>query len=193
MGSFLVRTCLIDWPGTVDGAILSGTGQEAAPLVAAGRALAACLCALRGTRRPSPFLQKLSMGSYNRAFRPNRTPCDWISRDPAQVDAYLADPLCGGVSTAGLFRDMLGGIAYIGRRENAARMDPDTPVLLLSGEQDPVGAMGKGVRKVERLFRRAGARDVTVRLYPGGRHEMFHDPESDTVRADLLAWVERRI
>lgn len=193
MGSFLTRTYLIDYPGTVDGAILSGTGQEGAALVAAGRLLSSMICAACGTKHVSALVQYLSMGAYNKKFRPNRTPCDWINRDPAQVDAYLADPLCGRTATVGLFRDMLGGITYIGNRKNLARMDRDTPVYFFSGDQDPVGAMGAGVRKTAGLFRDAGCRDVEVKLYPGGRHEMLNDPERDTVYADVLAWLEKRL
>ena len=92
MGSFLTRTYLIRWPGTVDGAVLSGTGQEPAPVVAFGRAAAGLLCALRGPRYVSPLIYRLSLGAYNRKFRPNRTTGDWLSRDEAMVDEAMADP-----------------------------------------------------------------------------------------------------
>lgn len=94
MGSFLTRTYLIQYPGTLDGVILSGTGQESAPLVALGKALASLECRRLGSQGVSPLVDALSLGAYNRRFRPNRTGADWISSDPAAVDAYLADPLC---------------------------------------------------------------------------------------------------
>ena len=104
MGSFLARTDLILRPGETDGAILMGTGQMAPALVAAGRAIAAEEAARIGEDRPSPLVEKLAFGAYNRVFAPNRTSHDWLSRDPENVDRYLADPLCGGSPTTGLFR-----------------------------------------------------------------------------------------
>ena len=190
MGSFLARTYLIDYPGTLTGAILSGTGQESAPLVALGKLLAALECRRLGPRGISPLVDKLSLGAYNRKFAPNRTGADWISRDEAQVDRYLADPYCRYQSTVSMFEAMMGGLQYIAKKENLSRMDPSTPVYFLSGDQDPVGSMGKGVKKVAAMFRGAGCRDVTVRLYPGGRHEMFHELNAQEVFDDLLSWLE---
>lgn len=190
MGSFLTRTYLINYPGTLTGVILSGTGQESAPLVALGRWLAGVERRRLGHRGISPLVDKLSLGAYNRKFAPNRTGADWISRDEAQVDAYLADPYCQYQSTVSMFEAMMGGLQYIAKRENLARMDPSTPVYFFSGDQDPVGGMGKGVKKVVEMFRQAGCRDVTLRLYPGGRHEMFHELNAPEVLDDLLSWLE---
>ena len=193
MGSVLTRTYLIDHPGALSAAVLSGTGQENALAVAFGRALAQLLCLLRGPRYVSPLVYQLSLGAYNRAFRPNRTGADWISRDTQVVDAYLRDPRCTFRPTASMFRDLLSGIAYIGRRRNLAKMDPSTPVYFLSGDRDPVGGMGKGVRKVAAMFRSAACWDVTVKLYPGGRHEMLNELNRREVLLDLLAWLEKTL
>ncbi len=193
MGSFVARTYLIRYPGTLAGCILSGTGQPAAPLVATGGFLASLLSRLRGPRTASKLLSNLSTGAYNKKFRPNRTTADWISRDSAVVDAYVADPLCSFSPTAGMYRDMMGGLRFIGDRANLAKMDPGTPVYLFSGDQDPVGDMGKGVRRVFTLFREAGVTDLTMKLYPDGRHEMLNEPCRDGVYRDVLDWLERHI
>ncbi len=193
MGSFLTRTYLIRYPGDVDGAILSGTGQESAPLVALGKLLAGVERRRRGEHGVSPLVNSLSLGAYNRKFRPNRTGADWISSDPAMVDEYLADPLCQSPSTAAMFQDMMGGLQFIAKKENLARMDPNTPIFFFSGDQDPVGGMGKGVRKVYRMFQQAGCRDVRLRLYPGGRHEMLHETVGDQVQQDVLDWLEEQV
>ena len=192
MGSFLTRTYLIRWPGTLDGAVLSGTGQEPAPLVALGRLLAGGLCALRGPEYVSDLVYQLSLGAYNRAFRPNRTTADWLSRDEGAVDANLRDPLCAFRPTVSMFRDMMTGLRFIARRDNLARMDRATPVYFLSGDRDPVGSMGAGVKKVAGMFRAAGCGDVTLKLYPGGRHEMFNEINRQEVMDDLLAWLQSR-
>ena len=193
MGSFVARTCLIRWPGMVDGCILSETGQESAPLVAFGKAISSLLCAVRGSNTRSKLVTSLSLGAYNRQFRPNRTANDWISRDEAVVDAYNADPLCQFVPTVGMFRDMMGGLQFIGSPANLKHMDPDTPVLLFSGDRDPVGGSGAGVRKVAGLFRDAGVRDLTLKLYPEGRHEMLNERNREEVYADVLAWLEAHL
>lgn len=193
MGSFLTRTYLIRYPGTVDGAVLSGTGQESAAAVAAGKALASLLCTLQGPAHVSPLIFRLSLGAYNKAFRPNRTSADWISRDEAVVDANRADPLCTFQPTVSMFRDMMGGLQFIADRDNLSGMDKNTPVYFFSGNQDPVGSMGEGVEKVAGMFRKAGCRDVTVKLYPGGRHEMLNEINRQEVMEDLLAWLEQKM
>ena len=138
-------------------------------------------------------MDALSLGAYNRRFRPNRTGADWISSDPAAVDAYLADPLCRPKPTVSMFRDMMGGLQFIAKPDNLRNMRADTPALFLSGDRDPVGGMGRGVRKVRRMFLDAGCTDVTLKLYPGGRHEMFHEVRQQEVFEDLLAWLEDKL
>ena len=193
LGSFLTRTYLILWPGTVSGAVLMGTGQEPAPLVALGKRISALECRRLGPRGVSPLVHTLSLGAYNRRFRPSRTPSDWLSRDPAEVDAFLADPLCQSRPTVSLFRDMMGGLQLIARRDQLARMDPSVPVCFLSGQEDPVGGMGRGVEQVVRMFQDAGCRDLSLHLYPGARHELFHEQNRREVWADLLDWLEDRL
>ena len=190
MGSFVVRGYLLFWPGTVDGAILSGTGQEPPLTVAAGRVLSALLSRAKGTKAHSPLLDGLSVGRYNKQFKPLRTSADWISRDEAVVDAYRADPLCRFLPTVGMYHDMMVGLQLLAKPENLRRMDPDTPLLFFSGDRDPVGANGAGVKKVAGWFRDAGVKDLTVTLYPGGRHAMRNEIDRDEVYADVLGWIE---
>ncbi len=185
MGSFVVRTFLIDYPGAVDGCILSGTGQESAFNVAAGK----LLTGLSDPHKVNKLFYELSLGAYNRKFAPARTAVDWISRDEKVVDAYLADPLRNFQTTAGMNHAMMAGLRYVARKKNLARMDKDTPIYFFAGDADPVGAMGKGVRKVAGWFREAGVKDVTVKLYPGGRHEMLNETNREEVFQDTLAWI----
>ena len=193
MGSFLARTYLIRYPGTVAGAILMGTGQMPPALVAAGRVLAAREARKVGDRHSSPLVNKLAFEAYNQKFAPNRTGYDWLSASTENVDQYLADPLCGGDPTIGLFREMLRGIACIEKQENLKRMNRNTPVLFLSGQDDPVGDMGKGVRRAYRSFRRSGVRDVEIRLYQGLRHEILQETGREKVYADVAHWLEAHL
>ena len=191
MGSFLARTYLIRYPGTVTGAILMGTGQMAPAVVAGGRVIAAEEARRVGEDHPSPLVTRLSFETYNRRFAPNRTDFDWLAANAESVDRYLEDPLCGGETTIGLFREILYGIDFIARRENLKKMNLNTPVIFLSGQEDPVGDMGKGVRRAYESFRRAGVRDVEMKLYPGLRHEILNEARRGDVYRDILKWMER--
>lgn len=193
MGSFLARTYLIDWPGTVDGVILSGTGQEKALMVAIGYLVSRLEYLRLGPDGKSALLDKLSLGAYNKQFAPNRTSCDWVSSVPGEVDAYLADPMCGFSSSANLFGEMMRGLGYIASKENLQKMDPGTPVYFFSGGSDPVGASGAGVKTVFGYFKNVGCTDLEMKLYPGGRHEMLNESNHVEVCADILSWLERHL
>lgn len=193
MGSFLARTYLIRYPGAVDGAIIMGTGQQGAALLAGGKLVARREGKRLGFDRYSETLDKLGMGGYNKPFAPNRTKYDWLSVNEENVDAYIADPLCGGDASIGLTLDMLGGIEFITKQSNVVKMKRDIPVLFISGEQDPVGDMGKGVRKAYESFQKAGVKDVELSLYPGLRHEILNEKERDRVYADIWAWIKKHM
>lgn len=190
MGSFVVRGYLIAYPGTVTAAILSGTGQEPPFRVGMGRLVSSLFSCLKGPQSHSILLAYLSMGAYNRQFAPNRTGADWISRDTAVVDAYVHDPLCRFLPTTGMFHDMMVGLQFLVKPDNLRRMCPDTPVYFFAGDRDPVGASGAGVNKVAALFRQYGVKDITVTLYPEGRHEMLNELNREQVFEDTLAWIE---
>jgi len=193
MGSFLARTFLCRYPGLANGAIISGTGMEPALTVAAGKALCTLLCKLKGPEYYSPFVHSISLGGYNKQFEPARTPSDWLSRDEAVVDRYLEDPFCGFPESVGLMRDMMGGLQYIVNRRAISQMDVRTPIFFLSGDCDPVGQNGTGVKKVYQLFKNAGCLDVSMKLYPEGRHEMLNELNKDEVYNDILRWLEAHI
>ena len=193
MGSFLSRTYLIRYPGDVDACALSGTGQQAPALVAFGALFAKLERARLGSHGRSALIQKLCFGAYNNQFKPVRTPNDWISRDDAVVDAYNADPFCQFWPTVTLFGDMMGGIKLIAAPDNLSKMDKATPVYFFSGALDPVGDSGKGVQRAYQSFLNAGCQDVSIHLYPNGRHEILNELNREEVYSDLLAWMESRL
>lgn len=193
MGSFVARTHLIRYPGRLSGALISGTAQQPEPMLKAGYLLTGLLARLKGADCRSGFIKSLLFGPYNRAFKPNRTDCDWISSDNEVVEAYCQDPGCQFLPCVSLYRDMLGGLRFIGDPANLTLMDPATPVLFFSGQEDPVGEQGKGVERAYQLFVSAGCVDVQCKLYPGGRHEVLNEVFREQVYADVLAWLESRI
>ena len=194
MGSFLTRSYLIRYPGEKKAAILMGTGWQPGYMLTGGTLVAKRFLYKNGPDSTSPFVTELAFGGYNRAFAPNRTGFDWLSADPENVDRYIADPLCGADATVGLFRDMLGGIRFNQKPANLKKMDPSMPVLFISGEDDPVGAMGKGVKRSCAAFQKAGMQDVTIKLYAGLRHEILNEkPMQQTVYSDIHDWLSRYI
>lgn len=193
MGSFLTRTYLIRYPGTVKAAIIMGTGQQPGFMLAGGKLAANFFGKKSGFDKFDATVDNLAFGAYNKPFEPKRTNYDWLSVNEENVDRYIADPLCGGQTSVGLFRDMLGGIGFIEKRANLEKMDKNTPILFISGAMDPVGDLGKGTRKAYERFQKAGVRDVTLKLYPGLRHEILNEKEKDQVYADIWAWVEQHM
>ena len=193
MGSFLTRTFLIKHSDKYDAAIISGTGHQAKPMVIGGYAMASLAVKKEGPRAVGYKLNDIAFGSYNKGFENPRTIYDWLSRDPAVVDKYAADPLCGFVATVSLFRDMMGGVKFITDQKNINTMNKDKPIYFMSGDSDPVGENGKGVKKAYQAFCKAGLKDVTMRLYPGGRHEMLNETNKESVYQDILNWLTEKV
>ncbi len=192
MGSFVARGYALKYEKGLQGLVLSGTGHFDPLIVTVGRLVANLLCALGAGEKPSGLLAAMSNAGYNKSYAQVRTTYDWLSSDQDVVDAYIADPFCGFPFTARGYRDMFDGLArlYPG---HLGSMEKAIPVLLFAGKEDPVGAYGKGVEKVGDELKAAGAQDVTVKLYDGGRHEMFNEKGKETVWADLIAWMEKRM
>ena len=193
MGSFLARTYIIRFRSGLDGVILSGTGQQPKALVLGGKIMGKREIKKHGATYKSKMLNDLAFGSYNKGFETPRTVSDWISRDVEAVDKYIEDPLCGYVPSAGLFHDMMCGIEFITNPRNVRRMNPELPVYFMSGDADPVGENGRGVMRAYRSFLDAGMKDVSLKLYHEGRHEMLNELNRDEVYKDILSWLESEI
>jgi alpha-beta hydrolase superfamily lysophospholipase len=192
MGSFLSRGCVSRWGRDYHACVLSGTAGPS-PMYAIGAHIAKEVCLFRGSRRPGPFLNELSFGSYNKAFKPNRTRFDWLSRDESEVDAYLADPLCGFLCSNGFFRDLTSGLAWIHKSSVAAGIPADLPLYLFAGTQDPVGGASGAVEAVAEGYRRTGIRRVDCRMYPGARHECLNETNREEVMGDCADWMDARL
>lgn len=193
MGSFLLRTYLIKYREPLSGAIISGTSYTSSALNGAGRMIAKLESAIKGPRARSKMMYNMAFGNYNKAFLPNRTECDWLTNDEKIVDAYISDKYCGGMPTNELFSEMLGGIKFNQQIANVALMNKDIPVLFVSGALDPVGESGKGVKKTYEMFVRVGMKDVSMKLYPGARHEILNELTKEQVFGDVLAWMNEKI
>ncbi len=193
MGSFIARTYLGMYPEDFTACVLSGTGRQPSVVCRAGIFLAGREIKKHGSKYRSALLQKIAFGGYLKRVEDPIGANDWICRDEAVIREYDADPLCGFTATAGLMRDMMRGLLLIGQSGHMAKMDKTKPILFIAGEEDPVGSYGKGVRQVAAAFQKAGMQDVTVKLYPGARHEVLNELDRQATWDDALAWMEEKI
>ncbi len=187
MGSFLARSYAGRDGRDFEAYIFSGTAGKN-PMLGIAKFLARREIKKHGAETPSDLLYNLSFGSYNKAFRPNRTAFDWLSRDDEQVDKYVSDELCGFPFSAGAMLDLFNGLSEISSI-NWARRLPDRPILLLSGACDPVGGAGNGVKQVFGWIKKSG-RNAECKLYEGGRHEMLNEINREEVYRDILLFID---
>lgn len=193
MGSFVLRRYLTIYGSRADGAILMGTGNQPYPVILAGSCLAKVIGKVKGERYRSRLMQEVVLGSYNRKFSPNRTTSDWLSRDSEMVYQYQKDPLCTFLFTNSAYRDLFHLLSELKNKHYQTRIPKELPVFLVSGDKDPVGNFGNGVRQVYRQFQNLGIQDVTLRLYPDARHEILNEINRKEVYADIWNWMQKHI
>ena len=193
MGSFIAYCYLARHAEGLAAAVLCGTGRLPAALSRAGNRLARAICAVKGERFVSKILHGMGAGAYSKQIDDPRTEFDWLSVDPAVVDAYIDDPLCGALFTAGGYAALTDLTHEIATPACAAAIPDDLPILFIGGEDDPVGDCGRGVARARDLLVEGGAQQVTMRLYPGMRHEILNEPDRARVYRDVLEWIEAAI
>lgn len=194
MGSFMARTILAKHPELgLRCCVLSGTAWMPSVVLNAGVTMSKIVCALTDERKPNKLLHATAFGSYNARVEHPRTDYDWLTRDKAVVDQYIAHPMCGFVAAAGLMRDMMQGIRWIQQSTNLAAMNKSLPVLFVAGGADPVGDYGKGVNKAADAFSGAGMVSVDRRIYPMCRHEILNEINKQEIWDDILNWMEVHI
>jgi alpha-beta hydrolase superfamily lysophospholipase len=193
MGSFVSQYFAQHHSDQINLLLLEGSSFEAPWFTTAASWLAGLESWRQGENGRSALIHALSFGGFNKAFKKPRTDFDWLSRDTGFVDRYVADPLCGFQLANGYWREFLRGLAELYRPQAMKRLRPDLPVYLFAGDCDPVGHKGRGAERLSVALREAGCRDVTLRLYPGARHDILHETNRDEVLADLLGWLKRHL
>ena len=173
MGSFALQQHLLDHSADLDAAVLSGT--TAVDVIAPGI---------------DPDAE-VDLSAFNAPFEPARTEYEWLSRDPDEVDKYVEDPACGFGVNAAATGQMLAGLEPTADADRLAAIRSDLPVYVVSGDADPLAGGGPLVQMVGDRYIAAGVKDVTVRLYPEARHELFNETNRDEVTAELTAWLDR--
>ncbi len=191
MGSFISRLYAIKYTDSIDGLIIHGTAGPN-PILGAGKLLVKIIRAFKGERHRSNFVRSLADGGYNKGFDPAEGDGAWLTRDPSMVADRIGNPKNDFIFTLAGYEDlftMLGGVSSDAWFESFPH---NLHTLVISGEQDPVGDFGKGVRYVYDNLKKQG-NDVELKLYSGARHELFNETNRDEVFADLIAWLEGAI
>jgi len=189
MGSFYARQYLCQFGQELSGAILLGTGFPPYSWVQFGRLFVRIIALFTGDKYRCPLVNDLAYGSYNKRFTPIRTNKDWLSKDTAKVDAFIADKYCNFIFTLNAQYNMFTGISRLYNKKLLSQMPKDLPVFFASGTDDPVGDYGKGVLRAVDTFHKVGMKNIKVKLYPEDRHEILHETDRDVVYQDLYLWL----
>jgi len=193
MGSLLSRVYVTKYGNDLDALILSGTAGFMKGLGTVGIMSANMVSAFKGRTKGSKMLKSLFFGEFNKKFKPNRTKLDWISRDEKQVDLFEADPYRSENFSLSVFLDIMKASKQLNKQVTFDATPKNLPIYIFSGEKDPVGEMGKGLKRVHSQYKKAGISDLTMRIYEGGRHEMLNETNKEEVEQDILYWLNLRI
>ncbi len=189
MGSFLCRLYAARWGDELDGLVILGTGGPN-PMLPMGKLVAAISSTVFGPRHRGKVISKLAFGAYNSRYEKGVPEKAWITSDMEILDRFKDDPASQFTFPSGGFRELFAMIGEVNRKSWAKKLPKDLPIFLASGDMDPVGGWGKGVKKVNRMLEEAGCEKLTFRLYPGFRHELHNEVGRDEFYRDLFAWLE---
>lgn len=193
MGSFLTQRIMADEGPNLSAVVLSATNGPPNALARAGIFVARAERARLGDRGKSRLLQGLSFDGFNRAFRPNRTAFDWLSRDEAEVDKYVKDDRCGFAATASLWVQLLEALPGLLQPDVVAQIPKTLPLYVLAGAEDPVHDKTRNLKGLLDAYAKGGMTDVTYRVWPGARHEVFNETNRAQVIAEMTEWLSQKI
>lgn len=189
MGSFYARQYIAEYGHELTGAIIMGTGFQPKALVQFAQGLCRFLALFKGWNYRSKLVAQLSFMGYNKGLE-GRTSSDWLNRDQAEVDKYLADERCTFIFTLNGYYSMFTGILRLHDTTFIAQTPKTLPLLFLAGDADPVGEKGKGVQRAVQSLKDVGVEKIQLKLYPGARHELLMETNRAEVFADIAGWIE---
>ena len=195
MGSFMLRKYLSFHSDDLRGAIIMGTGFIPENMTNLALKLTAIVTKLRGSKHRSKLIQSLAFGADYKGFdMTGEKPEDsWLTKDVDIVKAYYNEPRCTYMFTVNGYKGLFEAVNYSCNPENAAKLPKKLPLFIVSGTQDPVGGLGKGVKDVYDMYEEAGIQDLTYKLYENDRHEILNETDKQVVFDDILAWMNVRI
>lgn len=189
MGSFLARVYIQQGSHLINGVILSGTGYYPTLTSITGQQIAAMM----PPKEESKFMNSLIFGFNNKKIPNKRTSVDWLSKDEEVVEDYINDPYTGFIPTGRFFYDLTSGLLGIHNRKRNQPIQKDIPMLLISGDADPIGDYGKGIWKTARLYEKAGLENIMVMLFTEGRHEILHEQNKEEVYTAIYDWIQNHM
>ena len=184
-GSFLAQRYIQEYGGKIDGAVIGGSSYMKVFTTGFGSFVSGLVCAFGGGKKPSNLLNKASFEAYNKKLGGE----SFISSVKEECDRYYADEDCAFVCSYNFYKRFLGGVLKAYKKENLLKTDKNLPILLIAGENDPVGEMGKGVEKLEALYKSYGL-NVRKILYKGVRHEYFNDTSREKAFSDVASFAD---
>lgn len=190
MGSFLCRKIMAEAPEGIDKVILSGSGDFSSSQIAMLSTIAKVQKIFLSAHAEAKLIDKLSFSSMNNQFNPGRTGFEWLSRDEAKVDQYLADPFCGFVATIGMYIDFAGGLSYLQKPEHLSKTPANLPILFYSGSEDPVGGNTKLIKAVHKKYVDSGHTKTELRFNKGGHHESLNETNRVEVYKIFADWLD---
>mgnify|MGYP003294638035 CR=1 FL=1 len=192
MGSFIVQDYIQRYANHLTKAIICGSdGDNSKGLYNLGYFIARVVCKFRGENKKGKFLRSLAIGSYAKAVKNRKTDSDWLSFNEENVNNYIADPLCGMGSSNGFYRELLKGNHRLYKTKFLNKINKDLQILVAAGEFDPVGHNGKGPKRLEKMYKELGVKDVTLKIYPNMRHEIHNENGKEQVLKDFLEFIEK--
>ncbi|MBQ8762805.1 MAG: lysophospholipase [Clostridia bacterium] len=193
MGSFIAREYIRRYgkDERIKAAVFCGSSGKN-PAAAIAVMLADAIAKAKGSRHRSKFIDKIAFGPYNKKTE-GRTPFDWLSTDKTEVDKYMADKYCGFLFTAAGYKDLFTILDKVSGKDWYNSINESLPLLIISGEDDPVGTYGKGIKQIYNDLKTAGKKDVTLKLYSGMRHEILNETDRIQVYEYLASWSLSKI
>ena len=187
MGSFICRLYASHYAETINGLIIHGTAGPN-PAVGAGKLVVKILKVFNGERYRSKFVCMLAEGGYSKSFDPKEGPDSWLTRELSLVASRPTDPKTNFTFTLSGYGDLFSMLGECNAKSWFETFPNNLPTLVVSGDRDPVGDFGKGVKYVYENLKKNGA-DVSLKLYPDARHELFNETNRREVFNDLIAWI----
>ncbi len=193
MGSIMTRQYIQLYGSELSGVVLMGVVADQSPfLLRTGMRLCKGMSKIRGWHHRSKLVDHIAIGQYNKKFAPSKTRADWVTSDLQKLAEYVEDPLCSFIFTVNAYYHMFSGLLQLQKKESVYAVPKKLPMIFMAGLDDPVGNFGTGVRKVYERYKKAGVKDISLRLYSGDRHELLNETDRQQIYLDISEWLNSK-
>lgn len=191
MGSFMSQRYLELYPNTLHSIVICGSNGPVKVKMTLAYLVAHIIVNKKNWDKFNPFLEKAGLGPFVKAIKNREDDLEWLSRNKDNIEEYRLDPYCGAPTTSGFWHEFIYGLKELYRKKWLKRISPNENIYITSGEEDPVGEMGKGPRRLYKMYKKLGVKNVEIKMYPLLRHEILNEKEKDQVYADILEFLKK--